>query len=68
MPTRGSWLTMKFRTVVDAVRISRFQSSYGRLKRNIPIVSAARVERGYWMYPRMQLFSTNSNKSTNANR
>ncbi|XP_057422445.1 uncharacterized protein LOC130716254 [Lotus japonicus] len=67
MPTRGSWLTMKFRTVVDVVRVSRFQSSYGGLKRNSPIVSAARVERRYWMYPRMQLFSTNSNKSTNAN-
>ncbi|RDX77912.1 hypothetical protein CR513_41878 [Mucuna pruriens] len=67
MSRRGSsWITQKFRSVVDIVRATKYQSSYVGLQRNRPIVSAARTERGYWMHPGQQFFSTNSNISTNA--
>ncbi|PNX79562.1 hypothetical protein L195_g035548 [Trifolium pratense] len=68
MSTRGSWITLKFRGVVDVVRASRFQSSYGGIKRNTSIVSTARIESSYWMQPSMQFFSTKRKISTNANR
>ncbi|XP_039689702.1 uncharacterized protein [Medicago truncatula] len=69
MSTRGSWITLKFRGVVDVVRASRFQSSYGGLKRNSPIVTTTRVESRNWnRNPGLQFFSTKSNTSTNANR
>lgn len=69
MSTRGSWITLKFRRVVDVVRASRFQSSYGGLKRNSPIVTTTRVESRNWnRNPGLQFFSTKSNTSTNANR
>ncbi|KAK2383514.1 hypothetical protein QL285_070955 [Trifolium repens] len=68
MSTRGSWITLKFRGVVDVVRASRFQSSYGGIKRNTPIVSKARIESSYWMQPSMQFFSTKRKISINANR
>ena len=65
MSRRGSWITL--RSVVDVVRASRFQSSYGGLQRNSPFVSAARVESSYWISPGLHFFSTNSKTSTNAN-
>nr|ACU13828.1 unknown [Glycine max] len=67
MSNRGSsWITLKFRGVVDVIRASRYQSNYVALQRNRPIVSAARTERGYWMHPGQQFYSTNSiNPSTN---
>ncbi|GAU30568.1 hypothetical protein TSUD_65780 [Trifolium subterraneum] len=68
MSTRGSWITLKFRGMVDVVRASRFQSSYGGIKRNTPIVSTTRVQSSYWMQPSMQFFSTKRKISTNANR
>ncbi|CAJ1936104.1 unnamed protein product [Sphenostylis stenocarpa] len=59
----SSWITLKFRGVLDAVRVSKFQSNYVGLQRNRPIVSAARTERVH----RMQFYGTNSNNtSTNA--
>lgn len=64
MSNRGSsWITLKFRGVVDVIRASRYQSSYVALQRNRPIVSAARTERGYWMHPGQQFYSNNT--STN---
>ncbi|CAK8578000.1 unnamed protein product [Lathyrus sativus] len=70
MSTKGSWMTLKFRGVVDVVRASRFQLSYGGFKRNTPIVTSTRVVHGssYWMQPSIQFFSTKTNTSTNANR
>ncbi|TKY59471.1 hypothetical protein E2542_SST16560 [Spatholobus suberectus] len=66
MSNRGpSWITQKFRGVLDVVRASKFQSSYVALQRNRPIVSAARTERSYWMHPGQQFYSTNSNTNTN---
>ncbi|KAK7250536.1 hypothetical protein RIF29_33039 [Crotalaria pallida] len=68
MSRKGSWITLKFRSVLDVVRVSRFQSSYGGLQRQTPIMSPAKVGSGYWMNPGLQFFSTNnSNSSTNAN-
>ncbi|XP_061355526.1 uncharacterized protein LOC133300054 [Gastrolobium bilobum] len=67
MSTRGSWITLKFKSVLDVVHASRFQSSYGGFKRNSPIMSTTRVESCYWLHPSMQFFSTNSNTKINAN-
>ncbi|KAL2343822.1 hypothetical protein Fmac_005107 [Flemingia macrophylla] len=66
MSTRGlSWITLKFRGVLDVVRATKFQSSYvASLQRNRPIVSAARTERYYWINPGQHFYSTISNKRT----
>ncbi|MED6106572.1 hypothetical protein PIB30_005556 [Stylosanthes scabra] len=62
MSRRGSWITL--RSVVDAVRSRRFQSSYDGLQRSNAIVSAARAESTYWMSPSLRFFSTNTNTKT----
>ncbi|CAL0331467.1 unnamed protein product [Lupinus luteus] len=67
MSRRGSWLTLRFRSVLDAVRASRLQSSYGGLQRQSPIMSPAKVGSDYWVHPGLQFFSTNSNSSINPN-
>ncbi|XP_027345494.1 uncharacterized protein LOC113857617 [Abrus precatorius] len=66
MSTRGSWITLKFRSVLDVIYATKFQLSYSGLRRNRPIVSAARIESGYWMHSGLQFFSTNNNTNTNA--
>jgi len=68
MPVRGSsWITLKFRGVLDVVRATKFQSGYVGLQRNRTIVSAAKPETVHWMHPNMQFYSTNSNNtSTNS--
>ncbi|KAG2409969.1 uncharacterized protein HKW66_Vig0006340 [Vigna angularis] len=68
MSLRGSsWITLKFRGVLDVVRATKFQSSYVGLQKNRPIVSAARPETAHWFHPNLQFYSTNSNNtSTNA--
>ncbi|XP_020222902.1 uncharacterized protein LOC109805285 [Cajanus cajan] len=67
MSTRGpSWITLKFRGVLEVVRATKFQSNYvASLQRNRPIVSAARTETSYWMHPGQHLYSTNSITRTN---
>ncbi|OIV94560.1 hypothetical protein TanjilG_25622 [Lupinus angustifolius] len=67
MSRRGSWLTLRFRSVLDAVRASRLHSSYGGLQRQSPIMSPAKVGSDYWVHPGLQFFSTNSNTNTNPN-
>ncbi|CAL5213605.1 unnamed protein product [Lathyrus oleraceus] len=69
MSTKGSWMTLKFRGVVDVVRASRFRVNYGGFKRNTPIVTASKVGNSSWMMqPSIQFFSTKRNTITNANR
>ncbi|KAL1327007.1 hypothetical protein HN51_037113 [Arachis hypogaea] len=65
MSRRGSWITL--RSVVDALRSRRFQSSYDGLQRSNAIVSPARVQSSYWMSPALQFFSTNTNSKTSTN-
>ena len=62
-----SWITQKFRSVLDVVRVRKFQSNYVALERNRPIMSATRNERSYGMHPGQRFYSTNSkNSSTSA--
>ncbi|XP_058760716.1 uncharacterized protein LOC131634054 isoform X1 [Vicia villosa] len=69
MSTKSSWMTLKFRGVVDVIRASRFQLSHGGgFKRNTPIVTVSKVGNSYWMQPGIQFFSTKRNTSTHANR
>lgn len=69
MSIKGSWMTLKFRGVVDVVRASRFRVNYGGFKRNTPIVTASKVGNSSWMMqPSIQFFSTKRNTITNANR
>ncbi|KAK7319455.1 hypothetical protein RJT34_04176 [Clitoria ternatea] len=69
MSTRGSsWITLKFRSILDVVHASKFQSSYVGLKRNTTIVPpAARIGSGYRIPPGMQLFSTNAKGTQSVN-
>lgn len=69
MSRTGSMVTKKFASVLDVVHASKFRSTNGRLPRNSPIMPAARLRNGYWnTNPGLQLFSTNSNTITDANR
>ncbi|KAK7363105.1 hypothetical protein VNO77_05235 [Canavalia gladiata] len=67
MSARGrSWITLKFRSVLDVVHATKFQSSYVGLRRNRPIVSSAWIKRDYWIHPGLQFFCTDTNTSTDA--
>ncbi|KAK7400346.1 hypothetical protein VNO78_11552 [Psophocarpus tetragonolobus] len=63
-PRGASWITLKFRGVLNVVRASKYQSSYVALERNRPIVSEARTDRPYWMHPDQQFYSTKSNNTS----
>lgn len=65
MSRTGSLVTKKFASVVlDVVGASRFRSTYGRLPRNAPSLSA-----DYCMNPGLRMFSINSNTTnTDAHR
>ncbi|KAJ1396520.1 hypothetical protein SESBI_32444 [Sesbania bispinosa] len=59
MSRTGLLVTKKFRSVLDVLHASRFQSNYGNgtLPRNCSIMSAAKLRNGYWMNLGLQLVS-----------